>query len=305
VATELTFPLVPRRRLIGLSFGSMHSARRGTGSDVAGSRPYLPGDDIDTIDWSATARLSSARDSDEFIVRERYAEEAPRVLIVCDRRPEMALYPAGLPWLRKPDAMRAAVDLIAESTLRARGLVGYLDHADDEAFWQSPRSQASFRAVRDDRLELDDFHAGQDNVTRALDHLEQAKGRLPAGSFVFVVSDFLVAPSEDSWAGLLGRWDVVPVVVQDPVWEASFPDVSSVVVPLADPASGKLSYLRLTAAEARDRRAANERRRRELISGFEASGLDPVEISTSDRDEILMAFQEWAEGREYQRTRGW
>ena len=60
---DLTFPLVSRRRLIGLSFGGMHSARRGTGSDVAGSRPYRPGDDVDTIDWAASARLSSVRDS--------------------------------------------------------------------------------------------------------------------------------------------------------------------------------------------------------------------------------------------------
>ena len=29
---RLTFPLVPRRRLVGLAFGAMHSARRGTGS---------------------------------------------------------------------------------------------------------------------------------------------------------------------------------------------------------------------------------------------------------------------------------
>ncbi len=94
-ATDLTFPLVPRRRLIGLAFGAVTSVRRGTGSDVASSRPYQPGDDVDTIDWAASARLSSARGTDEFIVRERYAEEAPRVVIVADRRPAMSLYPAG------------------------------------------------------------------------------------------------------------------------------------------------------------------------------------------------------------------
>ena len=33
---EPTFPLVLRRRLIGLAYGAMHSARRGMGSDVAG-----------------------------------------------------------------------------------------------------------------------------------------------------------------------------------------------------------------------------------------------------------------------------
>ena len=137
---DLTFPLVPRRRLVGLAFGAMHSARRGVGSDVAGSRPYVRGDDVDAIDWAASARLSSARGSDEFIVRERFAEEAPRVVLVCDRRPEMSLFSAELPWLHKAEAMRTAADIIGESTVKARGFVGYIDHADgeEEPFWRSP-----------------------------------------------------------------------------------------------------------------------------------------------------------------------
>ena len=102
----------------------MHSARRGLGSDVAGSRPYLPGDDMDAIDWAASARLSSARGTDEFIVRERFAEEAPRVVVVCDRRAGMGLYPEGLPWLRKPEAVAVAVELILSSAARARGFAG-------------------------------------------------------------------------------------------------------------------------------------------------------------------------------------
>jgi len=94
---RLTFPLVPRRRVIGLSFGTMRSLRRGTGTDVAGSRPYRPGDDMDAIDWAASARISTARGSDEFIVRERFAEESPKVVIVCDRRPEMSYFSPSLP----------------------------------------------------------------------------------------------------------------------------------------------------------------------------------------------------------------
>src|SRR6516164_1745036 len=102
-----TFPLVPRRRVIGLAFGGMRSARRGLGSDVAGSRPYHPGDDIDTIDWNASARLSAARGTDEFIVREDFADESPRVVVVCDRRPELAVGapPAGR--FRKAVALEA------------------------------------------------------------------------------------------------------------------------------------------------------------------------------------------------------
>ena len=84
---QLTFPLVPRRRPVGLVFGGMHSARRGTGTDVAGSRPYRPGDNVVSIDWNASAKLSAARGTDDFIVREHYSVVEPRVVVVFDRRP--------------------------------------------------------------------------------------------------------------------------------------------------------------------------------------------------------------------------
>jgi uncharacterized protein (DUF58 family) len=102
----------------------MRSYRRGTGSDIAGSRPYQVGDDIHAIDWAASARLSSARQRDEFVVRERFAEEAPRVVIVCDRRPEMNLHRPPLPWLDKTLAMRNTVELIMQSAAIVGGCVG-------------------------------------------------------------------------------------------------------------------------------------------------------------------------------------
>src|SRR5579862_2630963 len=91
------FPLVPRYRVAGLPFGGTASLRRGHGSDVAGSRAYVRGDPLSTIDWRASARLSTARARDEFVVRERYAEEAPRVVVFSDLRPSMALYPEPFP----------------------------------------------------------------------------------------------------------------------------------------------------------------------------------------------------------------
>src|SRR5919202_1366080 len=192
-AAEPTFPLVLRRRLIGLAYGAMHSARRGMGSDVAGSRPYRPGDDIDAIYWAASAKLSAAHGQDEFVVRERFAEEAPRVVVVCDRRPAMGLYPPGFPWLSKPAAMIAAGSLIAESVVRARGLVGYLDFANgDEPFWRPPASKAEVYHVKERHLHWPSFLAPVDNVSRALRHLQDLKGALTPGSLLFVLSDFLV-----------------------------------------------------------------------------------------------------------------
>lgn len=304
-AYELTFPLIPRRRLVGLAFGAMHSARRGTGSDVAGSRPYLPGDDVDRIDWAASARLSSARSSDEFVVRERFADEAPRVVVVCDRRPEMELYPGELPFLSKKAAMHAAAEIVAESTIKARGFVGYLDYADGEPFWRPPGSKQAFWHVSERDAEADRYDAPADTLGRAFDHLSRLRASVPSGTFVFVVSDFLAPPPPEAWEDALERrWDVVPVVVQDPVWEQSFPAVASLLVPVAVPGSNRMRLIRLSEDEVAARRREHEERYARILGDFRLLGLEPIVISASDREEIHRAFLDWSDERRYARGRG-
>jgi hypothetical protein len=297
---ELTFPLVPRRRLIGLAFGAVRSVRRGMGSDVASSRPYQPGDSVSAIDWNASARLSSARDTDEFIIRERFAEEAPRVVIVCDRRPEMALYPESLPWLSKPTVLLEAGRQIADSAAKARGLVGYLDYAngDPEPFWRPPHSQQDYWQVKESHLLWPEFRAPADNLTQAFHHLIDARRSLPPGSFVFVLSDFLAPPAPETWATVAELpWEIVPVVIQDPTWEQSFPPVSSVVVPLADPGSGSLKAVRLSRRDAARRKRRNEERLEKLLEEMRGFGLEPLLLATTDRDEIYRRFLSWADLR--------
>ena len=143
------FPLVPRYRVAGLPFGGTPSLRRGHGSDVAGSRLYVRGDPISTIDWRASARLSSARGRDEFVVRERYAEEAPRVVVFCDLRPSMALYSEPFPWLSKPDALHEATAMIVRSADAANAAVAYIDLAGAGA-----RCNGSRRARRRPRASM-------------------------------------------------------------------------------------------------------------------------------------------------------
>ena len=112
-----------------------------SGTDIAGSRPYRPGDNVDNIDWAASARLSTATGLDEFIVRERFADEAPWVVVLADRRPSMALYPEPYPWLRKFEALEHAVEIVLRSALAARSLPAYLDFVDGEAYWRAPRAR--------------------------------------------------------------------------------------------------------------------------------------------------------------------
>jgi uncharacterized protein (DUF58 family) len=292
--TATTFPLIPRRRVLGLPFGALHSARRGLGSDVAGSRPYQPGDDIDRIDWYASARLSLARGSDEFVVREHFAEEAPRVVSLVDRRPSMSIFPEGWPWLQKPEAIRGAVRLISDSAIAARGLLGYLDEGEGEAFWHPPRSQ---HLLGDADLERP-FEAPADTLARGLHHLVAQRRDLPAGTFVFVISDFLERPSRDDWLLVLERrFEIVPVIIQDPIWEQSFPDVSGAAVPFADAATGRVALAVLREQDAAERREQNEARFRELVREFHGLAMDPVVVSSHEHRDIVFSFLSWADQR--------
>jgi uncharacterized protein (DUF58 family) len=308
LAGRRVFPLVPRPRLVGLPFGEHRSARRGPGTDVVGGRPYTPGDPVSTIDWHASARLSAALDRDEFVVRSHQADEAPRVVVVCDRRPAMGVYRAPVPWLSKPAALHAATQAIVASAGAARGDVGSIDHAGagsaGDAYWLPPGGRGDRWLIDRRQSPETGFDAPGDTVERALAYLGRMRSALPSGTFLFVLSDFLAPPPVSAWleAGAR-RWDVVPVVIQDPVWEQSFPDVGTVVLPVADPAGGGTRLVRLTAREARSRRAENEARLARLRGELESLGFDPLVLGSDRPEEIDEAFLRWADFREAARWR--
>jgi uncharacterized protein (DUF58 family) len=302
-------PLYPRRRLLGTTSGGATSIRRGGRADVASSRPYRPGDHFRTIDWKGSARLSSARQRDEFIVRERFAEEIPAVVIVVDRRPEMALYPSDLPWLHKPTAVHATARVLVASALDQRSLVAYLDYAthpgDTTAgtpFWEAPRAQANvWRAGLRERLEqhlAQPFDAPEDNVTRALEFLGGLRGTVPIGSFIFVLSDFIQPTAPEFWGHAVDRgWDVVPVIVQDAVWEQSFPQIDGVSMSLADARGSNARVVRLEAREVEQRRASNEARLERLQRDFVRLGLDPVVLGDDADNAVHATLLDWANAR--------
>jgi uncharacterized protein (DUF58 family) len=303
-AAELTFPLVPRWRPVGSAFGRLRASRRGVGSSVASTRQYRPGDDPSLIDWKLSARLSSIRGEAEFIVREDFADEAPRAVVVVDRRPSMALFPDELPWLSKPRALRSVWQAVATAAVRELGLAGYLDTAAGEG-WFPPRSAAALDEVGE-RQATASFDAAADGLERAFEQLAQSRRSLPPGTFVFVCSDFIVPPQPETWLRALGfRWDLVPVVVQDPVWEQSFPALDGLVVPIADPGTGRTTKVRVTRKDAGARREANESRLGALLEDFRSLELDPVVIGDSAPGAVVAAFTSWAEARLARQRGGW
>jgi uncharacterized protein (DUF58 family) len=289
------FPLVPRRRVSGVPFGERPSLRRGRGTDVAGTRPYVRGDPLAAIDWAASARLSTAHGGDEFVVRERYADESPRVLAVCDRSPTMALYEPPFPWLDKRRTLAAATRAIAASAVAGRSDFGYLDHTLTLPRWTEPG-----RAVPQsfsERLEQATFDAPPDSLARLVELVRVRRADLPSGSFVFVLSDFLARLPPVLVRAAGERWELVPVVIQDPFWEQSFPLLDGVVVPVADPETGSVRDVRITARDARERRQANETRLERLLHVLRALGHDPVLLQEHSSAAVTRAFLAWADRR--------
>ena len=189
------------------------------------------------VDWAASARLSTARGTDEFVVRDHFAEDAVRIVVVVDRSRSMALFPDWLPWLDKQAAVREAGSDDRRERRRderadrlRRG--GALDA-------RVVSSAAGSRAAAGDRASGSRPATPTARQTASIVRSGcSPAGRppRPPGTFVFVLSDFLPPPSPARMReALAAGWDVVPVVVQDPVWERSFPDVSGVTLPLADP----------------------------------------------------------------------
>ena len=303
VGERRTFPLLPRRQVNGLPLGEVPSRRRGHGSDIIGHRLYVPGDPVTKIDWRASARLATASGRDVFIVRDQAADDAPRVVIVVDRRPEMSLYPEPLPWLQKHVAVREAADAIAASAAAARADTAALDFGGGEAWWMPPGRRDRRWLIAEREGGDTPFAAPPDALDRSFEFLAAHRRELPAGSFVFVLSDFLCPLPAEAWRRMIGHgWDLVPVVIQDPIWEQSFPAVGGIGIPIAEPGSGDVALVRLSRRQADRRREANERRLAGLLVDFGALGLQPVVLGTTEPDGVDAAFIAWAEQR---RSRGW
>jgi uncharacterized protein (DUF58 family) len=300
---ERPFPLVPRRRYVGVRFGQHRSPRRGQGDEVAGTRPYRSGDRPTWIDWRASARLTAAHGADEFVVREFFADTAPRVAIAVDRRPRMSLYGPPFPWLDKRFVIEQAVASIVRATVAEGGDLAYVEQRAHRPLWLPPGPPSRvLQALSTHETPAQGSPAG--GLEGCLDLLGRHASSFPPGTFVFVLSDFVEAAPSRAWVRLRAlRWDVVPIVVQDPTWEQSFPAVGGVLLPVRDPSTGEVREVVLGRGEARARAAANEQRLEGILARFTRIGFDPVVLGSSDPDLIRAGFARWADRRRRLRRR--
>lgn len=281
--------LEPHVRIIGSLFGNSASRRRGQSDDVVSGRPYVTGDDVRRIDWATSARLSAIRGEDHFVVRESYGEEAPIVCFTVDRSASMGLYPREYPWLHKPDAVREMAEVVARAANHYHCPLSFLD---DES-WHPP-STTTGREQLVELVEGRGYDGGEDTLDSLFGLLRSVEHLLPPGTFIFCCSDFLQVPAERTLAMVAdAEWGLVPIIVQDPLWEQSYPEVAAgVALPVIDD-DGRFRLLRQSKAEVRRRREANEARMRRLEELFTGYGFPPIIISELGADALAEALRSW------------
>ncbi len=238
-AAGLSFlPRQPARSVLN----GRHSSRlRGRGLNFEEMRDYLPGDDIRSIDWKATARTGKP------YVRVFTEERDRPALLVVDQR--MSMYFGSVLNMKSVTAAEAAA-LVAFTVLAQGDRVGGVVFDDERQVEIAPRRsrRALYELLANTaemNLALNADHVasgGTDTLNQVLGSVARMGGH---DQLIFIISDLagVDATTRQRLAGLAVHNDVILLLVHDPAARVLQLDESLVVgagdqqaeVDLADP----------------------------------------------------------------------
>ena len=262
--------------------GDYHSTFKGQGVEFDEVRPYIPGDDVRTIDWNVTARTG-----EPYI--KRYSEERElTILFLVDVSGSQGY---GSVRRSKMELAAEVTALLALTAIRNQDKVGLVLFSDRIVKYIPPRKgrDSVMRLVREVLAAEDDAQGGTD-IAAALRFLNGVQKRR---AVVFLVSDFMEgartpsvpqASQTFSFERLLRatarHHDMVCVPVSDPA-ESALPDVG--LVELEDPETGELLLVDTSSASVRRQFAARAAAASEELKRFFAkTGIDVLPIDTAN-----------------------
>lgn len=220
------------RPLDGLLHGAHRTVHRGYGVDLAGMRPYVPGDDVRHIDWNVTARL------DDPYVRLFTEDREVTAWLVLDRSPSMRFGAAGLGKDTVAGELAVSIARLQARTGNRVGAVLY----DGESHQVIPSGHGRRQALRlAAALTAPARQEGTGRTTDLAAMLALVAAVARRRGLVVVISDFV---GELAWQRQLTRLnhrhEVVVVRVTDPV-EHDLPPIGPVMV--EDAETGEQFYL--------------------------------------------------------------
>lgn len=267
--------------------GDYHSTFKGQGVEFDEVRPYVPGDDVRTIDWNVTARTGQP-----FI--KRFSEERElTILFLVDVSGSQGYGSAGR---SKMELAAEVTALLALTAIRNQDKIGLVLFSDRIVKYIPPRKgrDSVMRLVREVLAAEDNAEGGTD-IAEALRFLNGVQKRR---AVVFLVSDFMgCAGYEKMLRATAHHHDLVCVPVTDPA-EGELPDVG--LVELEDPETGELALVDTSSAAVRRAFAAKaDEDAAELKRMLLKTGVDTLRIDTASPyiDEVRALFRRRARKR--------
>jgi len=281
------------RQVADVLAGEYVSVFKGRGVEFDEVRPYIPGDDVRTIDWNVTARMGAP-------YVKRYVEERQLTLMLMADVSSSQDFGSAERSKREVTAELCA--LLAFSAIRNDDKVGLtLFHGGIEQYIPPRKGQKhALRVVREVLAHGAEAPETQPTAPRRGFARRWTGWRRPRGpreatdigkamefllsvgtrrSICFVVSDFLDAGFERALVTANQKHDVIAVLVTDPR-ELALPAVG--LVTLRDAESGVARVYDTASAAFRDSMAAqSEARVRGLKHRLRASGVDFIHIDAA------------------------
>jgi uncharacterized protein (DUF58 family) len=259
------------RRLEGRLQGGYRTTHRGPGTDLAGLRGYVEGDDARHIDWNVTARLN------EPYLRMFHEDRELTVWLVLDRSASMAV---GAPGRGKHDVLAELALVLARLFSRGGNRVGAMYY--DTGMVRMVPPGAGRRHVLRVGAELDRTGGSRRGDTTDLAAMLETAARLARRrSLIVVVSDFIGEGDwERSLLRLTRRHEVAALRITD-VADDELPEAGLIVVEDAETGEQLIVDSGDPLLRARLRTGVSERDAR-LSAGMRRAGVPAHRISTAD-----------------------
>jgi uncharacterized protein (DUF58 family) len=208
------------RRLDGRLAGGYRTAHRGTGTDLAGLREYVEGDDARYIDWNVTARVNEPQ------LRVFHEDRELTVWLVLDRSASMTV---GAPGRGKHDVLSELALVLARLLGRGGNRVGALLY-DTGAVRTVPPGTGRRHTLRIGAELARSAGAGRGGTTDLAAMLDAVAKLAKRRALIVVISDFIgVGDWERSLLRLVPRHEVVALRVTDAA-DDELPDAGFVLV---------------------------------------------------------------------------
>ena len=204
-----------RRKVNSLFSGNYRSAFKGQGMIFSDFREYVHGDDVRSISWNLTARMSQP------YIKTFEEEREAQIILAVDISSSMDF---GTGEGSKKEALNLLSAVIAFCTQKNKDFLGLLLFSDDIELYIPPKKglQNSFRIVR----EIGGFKkkSAQTNIDKSLSFLHKI---LKKKSHIFIFSDFLDSSFEKPMKILSQKHDVISLIFSD-IFEREIPPLGLV-----------------------------------------------------------------------------